>query len=131
MNKPKTMVSMELDDEDKLDAAMPIAMPDRPDYPYGLCISLTDKEFKKLGLDMTEAEVGMIFHGHFMARIKSVSSNDSGDGQCCRVEAQIEDLAIESEDEENAENEAGETAEQEAKEREGGMPKRRRSVLYG
>lgn len=97
----RQMVSLELDDEDKLDAAMPIAMPSKPDYPYGLRISLTEKEFKKLKIDPADAIVGGIFHLHALARITSVSASDGESGQCCRVEAQIEDMEIESEDEEN------------------------------
>lgn len=96
-----TMQDMELDDEDQLDAVMPIPMPEKPRYPYGLRICLTEAEFKKLGLDHADAEVGAMFHGHFMARVTSVSSNEDDGGEHCRVEAQIESLAVESEDEEN------------------------------
>ena len=100
----ESMKSMELDDEDKIDAITPIAMPDRPDYPYGLRITLTDKELDKLGLDHSAAEVGGTIHGFFMARITSVSENEVTAGEkCCRIELQIEDLGIESEDEENQE----------------------------
>ena len=102
MARIHTMKSMELDDEEKLDAAQPIAMADKPEFPYGLRICLTEAEFKKLELDPKDAEVGGIFHGHFLARVTSVTATDSPDGACCRVEAQIEDLEIESEDEENA-----------------------------
>lgn len=96
-----TMVSMELDDEEKLDAAMPLPMSSRPDFPFGLRICLTEAEFAKLKLDPAEAEVGGMFHLHGLARVTSVSLTDSDNGKCCRVEAQIEDLAIESEDAEN------------------------------
>jgi hypothetical protein len=96
------MQSMELDDEDKLDAPMPIAMPDKPDFPYGLRICLSEKELAKLNLDVPEAEhIGGIVHGHFMARVTSVSTDQRDGETCCRVELQIEDLAIESEDTEN------------------------------
>lgn len=99
------MQSMEMDDEDKLDAIMPIAMPDKPDFPYGLRISLCEQELKKLKLDIPEAEhIGGLVHGHFMARVTSISTEQRDGEQCCRVELQIEDLAIESEDEENKEN---------------------------
>ncbi len=97
------MQSMELDDEDKLDAAGPFPLPDKPDYPYGLQICLTHREFEKLGLDPAEAFVGGICHLHALARITSVSANDGASGSSCRVEMQITDLAIESEDEENKE----------------------------
>jgi hypothetical protein len=93
----RKLTSMELDDEDKLDA-MPV-LDQKPDYPYGLRICLTGKEFEKLDLDPRDAERGAIFHGHFLARVTAVSDTEGG----CRVEAQIEDLAIESEDEEDAE----------------------------
>jgi len=94
------MRSMELDDEQKHDAVMPIPA-DKPDYPYGLRIALTHVEMEKLGLDPSCAVVGGMFHGHFMARITSVSAEDREGSSCCRIEAQIEDLAIECEDEEN------------------------------
>lgn len=97
------MKSMEMDDESKLDAIMPIPMSTKPDFPYGLRICLCEKEFAKLELDPADAVVGGMVHGHFMARITSVSASEheGSDGSSCRVEMQIEDLAIESEDEEN------------------------------
>lgn len=97
------MQSMELGDEDKLDAClpMPCAM---PDFPYGLRITLSEKEFAKLELDPSDAVVGGIFHGHFLARITAVSAEQRDGGNSCRVEAQIEDLMIESEDDENDKN---------------------------
>ena len=103
----KTMVSMELDDEDSYDSPTPIPT-DKPDYPWGLRISLTEKELAKLDLDPDDAVVGGLFHMHAMARITCVSKNDSGDGAGYRVEAQIEDLEIESEDEENEMNDEAE-----------------------
>lgn len=94
------MQSMELDDEDKIDAClpMPCAM---PDFPYGLRICLTEKDLAKCKVDPADAVVGGVFHGHFMARITSVSAEQHSGADTCRIEAQIEDLAIESEDEEN------------------------------
>lgn len=105
MNALRPMVSMEMDDEDQLAAPMPIAMPNKPEFPYGLRICLTEKEFEKLKLDPSAAVVGGMFHLHALARITSVSMNqnntDMGSDENIRVEAQIEDLAIESEDGEN------------------------------
>jgi len=99
----RSMKSMELSDEEKLDFIAPIELPDLPEFPYGLRITLTHNEFEKLELDPDEAEVGALFHGHFIARVTSVNTSDGDFGKCCRVEAQIEDLEIESEDEENQE----------------------------
>lgn len=101
----RKMVSLELTDEEKLDSMMPIAMDQKPNFPCGLRICLTEKEFEKLKLDPSEAETGAIFHGHFIARVTNVSHNDGESGYSCRVEAQIEDMEIESEDEENQEYE--------------------------
>lgn len=95
------MKSMEFDDEDKYDSE-PIEYV-KPDYPYGLRISLTHKELDKLGLDSSAAVVGGICHLHAMARITSVSAEESSGSSTCRIELQIEDLEIESEDAENKE----------------------------
>lgn len=97
----KIMHDMELDDEDKLDAMMPIAMSKKPDYPFGLRISLSEKELEKLGVDPAEAYVGGTVHLFAMAEITSVSKTEDGNGDCCRVEMQIQKLGVESEDEEN------------------------------
>jgi len=90
------LVSMELADEDKLDAVQPIPMPDKPDFPYGLRISLTDKELTKLGVE-ADCEIGDYIDLRAFARVTSVSANETGDGKCCRVELQIEQLALENE----------------------------------
>jgi hypothetical protein len=97
----RVMKSMELDDEAKLDAAMPIAMPSQPDYPYGLRITLTNDELEKLKLDPEEACPDGIFHLHALARITSVNSEQRDGKTSWRIEAQITDMDVESEDEEN------------------------------
>jgi hypothetical protein len=94
---------MELDDEDQLDALQPYAMPDKPKYPYGLQICLTGAEMKALDLDPSTAFVGGMVHMHAFARITSVSISDGGSGPNCRIELQIEDMMVESEDSENDE----------------------------
>jgi hypothetical protein len=100
------MKSMELDDDSKLDTAASFPALTKTDYPCGLRISLSEKEFEKLGLDHMEAEVDGMVHGHFIGRITHVSHGKGPDDEpCCRVEIQIEDLGIESEDEENEEEE--------------------------
>lgn len=110
MARMNPMISMELSDEEKMDASQPIAMNDVPDYPYGLRICLTHEEMKRLDLDPSEAFVGGIVHLHALARVTSVSISDSAatqysdGGPNCRIELQIEDMCIESEDEENAQS---------------------------
>lgn len=90
------LVDMELSDEDKLDASMPIAMSSKPDYPYGLRISLSHNELKKLGLD-ADCDVGDMIDLRAFGTVTSVSLNDDGGGKSCRVEIQIEKMAVESE----------------------------------
>lgn len=104
----QVMTSMEYDDEEMADNQFPMEMPDKPKYPCGLRICLTEKEMAKLNLDPSEAFVGGIIHIFALARITSVSQNETEGGECSRIEAQIESMAIESEDEENEEMDAAE-----------------------
>jgi hypothetical protein len=100
----KPMVSMELTDEEKLDTVCPVPMPSKPDYPYGLKITLTHAELEKLGCDIDDACIDGIFHLHGLARITALNKDKDAYGkETCRVEAQIESLSIEDEDDENEE----------------------------
>ena len=90
------LVDLELDDEDKLDAAMPIPMADRPDYPYGLRICLTEKELAKLDLS-DDCEVGDMIDMRCFGVVTSFSKNDTEGGSSCRVEIQIQRMAVENE----------------------------------
>lgn len=103
------MKDMELEDEEVLDCPAP-ADCERAKYPYGLRISLTEKELEKLDIDPDEAFVGGICHLHALAKITSVSKNETQDAdgdphENCRIELQICAMAVESEDEENDEYE--------------------------
>lgn len=60
-----------------------------PSVPYGLCISLTNEELDKLGMD-DDCEVGDILHMVCMARAKSVNKNENG----CRIEMEIFDIEV-------------------------------------
>lgn len=93
-----TMQSMELTEDESFDAAMPIPMPDKPDYPYGLQICLTAAEIEKLGIDPTEATIGGVFHFEAMARVTSVSASSGEMGDSFRMEAQITDMSVIGED---------------------------------
>lgn len=72
-----------------------------PQYPYGTQLCLNDYILKKLDMD-DDCEVGDHFHGHFLAKVTSVSS-DERSGK--RVEMQIVALSAEDEDQENEEAE--------------------------
>ena len=85
----RSYTSMELDDEDKLDRAIP-QIADKPDYPWGLRISLTESELQKLECDPgDEPEVGDLLHFAAFAKVTSFSKNDTGNGSERRVELQI------------------------------------------
>lgn len=90
------LVSMEHDDEAKLDAPMPYPMADKPDYPYGLRICLCDEQIEKLKLE-TDCDVGDTIEMRIVSRVTSVTKTDGPDGPCCRVELQIEQIAVEEE----------------------------------
>lgn len=119
MTKVMPMVDMEMDDEEMGDMAMPMPIKERPRYPYGLRICLTDAELAKLNLDPKDAFVGGMVHIHAMACITSMSCNDTEDGQCCRVELELQKMCIESEDMENEAEDAED------------VPQRRRAAMYG
>ena len=102
MARMHPMKSMALTPSEKMDAILPMPM-EREDYPYGLRLCLTDAELEKMELDPADACVGGLIHLHAMGRITSISSNDVNGKKCQRIELQIEDLCVESEDEENEE----------------------------
>lgn len=88
------MVSMEMSDDDKLDAPMPYPMPNKPDFPYGLRLCLCCADLAKLGLD-ADCEVGDMLEFRARARVTSVSkSDDAMSGPQSRVELQIEEMEL-------------------------------------
>lgn len=90
------LVDMELADEDKIDTCTPIPCP-TPDYPYGLRICLTHRELEKLNLD-DNVEVGDMIDMRCFGSVTSVSKDSGPNGEkSCRVEIQIERIAVENE----------------------------------
>jgi len=91
------LVDMELTDDDKIDSMACQPTPaEMPDYPWGLRICLTEKELEKLGLD-ADCECGDTVDLRAMGRVTSVSLNEVNGEQTCRIEIQIEQLAVENE----------------------------------
>jgi len=84
------MVSLELDDEDKLDFTSPLPV-DRPDFPYGLRICFCQQELDKLGLP--KPDYGDYIDMRAFGRVTSISDDGTG----CRVEIQLEQIAVENE----------------------------------
>lgn len=97
------MVDMTRSPEEKAEERardmFPPAIMDMPDVPPGLCIVLTEVELEKLNLS-DEAEVGDLIHISGMARLTSISKQETDAGCKCRLELAICMLAIEDEDEE-------------------------------
>lgn len=92
-------------------SATPVA---QSKFPYGLSISLTEKELEKLGLD-NDVEAGDYLHCVMMAKVTSVhhhhSDTEDGVDSGCRVEMQIVAMAIEDENEEYEEDDEDEDEE--------------------
>ena len=83
-----------------------------PDYPYGMCICLSDRELTLGGLDAEDIDVGDMIHIHCFAKVTSVSADQtsSDEGKVSRrVELQVTHLSAEDEDEENEEEDARES----------------------
>lgn len=83
------LVDMEFDDEESLDVPTPIAMPERPRYPYGLRICLCGPEMKKLDLDPSDCNLGDYVDLRAFGEITNISEG--------RVEIQIQRLGVENE----------------------------------
>jgi hypothetical protein len=107
-------VDMEMDDEDQLDAIMPLPMA-RPRYPCGLCLSFDKVSIGKLGLEELPA-CGDILDLRCFMEVTHVS--DGPGGQC--FEAQIT-MILSPVENENTEPEMNEPE----------PAIRRRGALYG
>lgn len=66
-------------------------------YAYGLSVCLNQEELDKLDLDTSDVEVGDMLHAVCMLEVTSVSKNDTGAGEKCRIELQITHIGIENE----------------------------------
>lgn len=93
----KELVDMELDDESKLDACLPMPC-ETPDYPYGLRICLTHAELERLGLDH-DCETGDMIRFEAVAVVTSVNLNESNGKHDCRIELQIQRMRCNDPDE--------------------------------
>lgn len=84
-----------------------VAAPAQSLYPYGLCISLCQDELDKLGLD-GDCEVGDMIDLRAMAKVTSVSKNETTSGASIRIELQITHMETENESDEYNDEEADE-----------------------
>lgn len=80
-----------------------LGSPPQPMYPYGTAICLCNDELEKLGLDKQELDTGDMLHLVALAKITSVTKNDTTEGQKTRVELQITQMGVSGMDEEEGE----------------------------
>lgn len=74
---------------------------DAPKYPHGLAICLNTETLEKLGVDHEDWEFGDLFDLRCMAKVTSVSEQETEGGKDCRIELQIVMMGAESEDDED------------------------------
>lgn len=94
--------SMELLDEEMADMVTPfdIPMAHRPQFPYGLRISLSHVELDKLGVTTEGLEKGDVLELTVLARVTDdPMTTIRGDDVECRLELQIEQIANDVENE--------------------------------
>ena len=96
-----------------------------PIYPYGTSLRFDNEILEKLGVDISDWEVGDMFHLFSMAKVTSKSENDTTDGKRCCVELQIVAIGAESEDAENEEVEEEIEHEDKGEEHESEPPKKK------
>ena len=100
------MVSMARSEGEKAEAVAEMMAPPSPskmpDFPYGLCITLTEDELEKLDIEDDGIEIGDTIDLRAFAKVTSISKRQEGGRECCRVELQIEQLAVEDEDHEKS-----------------------------
>lgn len=74
-----------------------------PDYPYGLTLRLDNASLDKLGIDELP-KVGAAMKVMAMAVVTSVSSHESRNREDRTVELQVQQLAMEDEDDDSLES---------------------------
>jgi hypothetical protein len=71
-----------------------MAVPERPEYPYGLCISLEEDQIKALEIVGTP-QVGQVMMVMALVTVKSVSTHESEEsGEKRSVSLQITDMSV-------------------------------------
>ncbi len=91
------LVDLAYTDEEKMATDIPCGPIDRPRYPYGATLSFDQDTLDKMNLDTKGVSVGDMIDLRAFGVITSISENDTSDGPKCRVEIQIQKIAIENE----------------------------------
>ena len=90
------MVDLEYDDEDIADMPMPFDLKVKKRYPWNTKFSLTDKELRKMDVDVADYDKDDLIDMRCFGKIVGKSEDENG----CRLEIQIERIAVENEDRE-------------------------------
>lgn len=91
----RKLVDMARSAEQQNDAVSPAPI-NAPLYDYGLHLCFNHETLEKLNLD-DDVEVGDMLDLRAMAKVTSVSKNDTGDGEKCRVEMVLTHIGVENE----------------------------------
>lgn len=91
----RKMVSLARTAPEMADAANP--MMNISKYSYGLSLCFDHETLEKLDLDYEDVEPGDMLHAMCMFEVTSVSKNDTGNGEKCRIEVTITHMGIEDE----------------------------------
>lgn len=91
----RKMINMERSATEMADASNPIF--NVPKFSYGLSVCFDQETLDKLDLDTSDVEVGDLLHLQCLAEVTSVSKNDTGDGEKCRIELVLTRIGLEDE----------------------------------
>ncbi len=93
------MKSMKLTKKQQEGMTVPVAAePEKPEYPYGLCLRLGREELMKLGIKQLP-QVGDSFVVDAKCVVKGVSAGDGDGGKYASCDLQITDMGMEGDDE--------------------------------
>lgn len=92
---PRKLIDMARSATEQKDAAMPMTA--SPIYDYGLSLCFNQDTLDKLNLDTSDVEVGDMLDMRAFAKVTSVSKNDTGDGEKCRIELVLSHIGLENE----------------------------------
>lgn len=89
------MVDMKVSKKKRDEMNKPMdATSDRPEYPYGLCLSLEDESIKKLGIDYGTCRVGKTYNIIATAVVKGMTTRDNDHSSSKYLELQIQKMEV-------------------------------------
>jgi hypothetical protein len=98
------MKNMRMNAEEKKDFhSAPSVIDDKPEYPYGLTITLSPESMEKLGIDAKSLKIGQAFKVLAEAKVKEIREvNENGDVQEHSIELQICEMEVAKEEEQKS-----------------------------